>query len=61
MLGPCPCAISRINDFYRWQIILKGNINYSIANNIKNIVYDLTKEIYSDIRVSLDLNPTSLM
>lgn len=61
MLGPCPCAISRINDFYRWQIILKGNINYSIANNIKNIVYDLTKEIYSDIRVSLDLNPLSLM
>ena len=61
MLGPCPCAIPKINEFYRWQIILKGNINYTIANNIKNIVYEITKEIYSDIRVSLDLNPLSLM
>lgn len=61
MLGPCPCAISKINDFYRWQIILKGNVDFTFANNIKDILYDSLKDVYSDIRLSLDLNPLSLM
>lgn len=61
ILGPCPCSISKINDFYRWQIILKGNINLNLANNIKNMIYDALKEVYADIRLSLDLNPLSLL
>lgn len=61
MLGPCPCAISKINEQYRWQIILKGEIDCHFANNIKNTVYEALKEAYTDIRVSLDINPSSLL
>jgi primosomal protein N' (replication factor Y) len=61
MLGPCPSAISKINEFYRWQIIIKGNFDYEFAHKIKNIIYDLLKEVYNDIRVSLDINPTNLL
>jgi len=61
MLGPCPSAISKINEFYRWQIIIKGNFNYEFANNIKNIIYNSLKEVYTEIRVNLDINPSSLL
>lgn len=61
MLGPCPCAIAKINEHYRWQIILKGEIHYEEANKIKNIIYELLKEVYTEIRVSIDINPNSLL
>ncbi|MCM0648731.1 primosomal protein N' [Clostridium swellfunianum] len=61
MLGPCPSAISKINEQYRWQIILKGNIDSGIANKIKDIIYQTLKEVYTEIRVSLDINPNSLL
>lgn len=61
MLGPCPCSISKINEYYRWQILLKGQIDYVLANNIKNIIYDSLKQVYNEIRVSLDINPTNLL
>lgn len=61
MLGPCPCAISKINEQYRWQIILKGNISTDIANKLKNVIYEALREVYTEIRLSLDMNPSSLL
>jgi primosomal protein N' (replication factor Y) (superfamily II helicase) len=61
MLGPCPCAISKINEQYRWQIILKGNISIEIANKLKNVIYEALREVYTEIRLSLDMNPSSLL
>jgi len=61
MLGPCPCEISKIKELYRWQIILKGKINTQFGENIRKIVYDLLKDVYNDIRVSIDINPNSLL
>jgi primosomal protein N' (replication factor Y) len=61
MLGPCPCAISKINEQYRWQIILKGNISTEIANKLKNVIYEALREVYTEIRLSLDMNPSSLL
>lgn len=60
MLGPCPAIIQRINGMYRWQILIKGNFDYIIGNNIKEILYENTKEVYNEIRVSIDINPNSL-
>jgi primosomal protein N' (replication factor Y) len=61
MLGPCPCSISKINEYYRWHIILKGEIYNDLMHNVKNIIYDLTKNSYNDIRISLDINPNSIL
>jgi primosomal protein N' (replication factor Y) len=61
MLGPCPCNISKINEHYRWQILLKGEISLLAANTVKNAVYEALKEVYTEVRVSLDINPTSLL
>jgi len=60
LLGPNPCLISKIKDLYRWQIIIKGEITMDFAKDIRKTIYDLTKDVYNNIRVSIDINPTSL-
>jgi primosomal protein N' (replication factor Y) len=61
LLGPCPCGISKIKNFYRWQIIIKGNIEETIAQEIKNLVYESVKNVYTSIRVSIDINPSTMI
>ncbi|KHD38015.1 primosome assembly protein PriA [Clostridium acetobutylicum] len=61
VLGPCPSPISKINEAYRWQIVLKGDITYEVACFIKKSIYELLKKVYNNIRVSLDINPLSLL
>lgn len=46
---------------FRWQIIIKGIITDERAADIKNRVYDLIKDVYSDIRINIDINPNSLL
>jgi len=61
MLGPSPCVLSKIKEYFRWQILIKGEIDNILALNIKNIVYDCLQEVYNDIRISLDINPSNLL
>lgn len=61
MLGPCPCVISKIKEMYRWQIIFKGEINYEIASTVKKTIHDYKDSVYNEIRVNLDINPSSLL
>lgn len=61
MLGPNPCLVSKIKKQYRWQIVFKGEINYQFASYIRKTIYDLTKDVYNSIRVSIDVNPTNLL
>jgi primosomal protein N' (replication factor Y) (superfamily II helicase) len=61
ILGPSPCILSKIKEYYRWQILVKGEVDIDLANNIKNIVYTNLQNSYSDIRISLDINPNNLL
>jgi len=60
MLGPVPCIILKIKENYRWQILLKGDLSLEFCNKIKDRVYQLNKNVYNDIKISLDVNPNSL-
>lgn len=61
MLGPNPCILSKIKKQYRWQILFKGEINYEFASFIRKTIYESTKDVYNSIRISLDINPSSLL
>lgn len=61
ILGPSPCILSKIKEYYRWQILVKGELDIDLADNIKNIVYTSLQNSYSDIRISLDINPNNLL
>ena len=60
ILGPIPCMISKIKENYRWQIIIKGEFNDEFAKNIKELLYEENKNVYNDIRISIDINPNNL-
>ena len=57
---PMPSPIDKIQNRYRWRIIIKGNMTVE-ANKILN---QTLKEIYSknikDIRISIDVNPNNM-
>ena len=56
-----PSPIDKIQNKFRWRIIIKGNMNEQ-ANEILN---DLLKEIYNqnikNTKVSIDVNPNSMV
>ena len=58
---PMPSPIDKIQNRFRWRIIIKGNMNVQ-ANEILN---DLLKNIYNqnikNTKVSIDVNPNSMM
>lgn len=60
ILGPVPCIISKIRDNYRWQIIIKGDLSEDIKIKIKDMLYELNKSVYNEIRVSMDINPNNM-
>jgi len=61
LLGPSPCMISKIKNNYRWQVLIKGEIHEETALEIKNLIQNEMKSIYKDMKVSMDLNPNSMM
>ena len=60
LLGPNPCIITKIKDNYRWQIIIKGFLGRQIKKNIKGMLYQLAKNVYNEIGVSMDINPNNM-
>ncbi|MCI5727454.1 MAG: primosomal protein N' [Clostridium sp.] len=61
VIGPSSCIIGKIKENYRWQIILKGNINDNLRIYIKDLLYQMHNNVYNDIRISLDVNPNNLI
>lgn len=60
ILGPSACMISKINDYYRWQIIIKGKQNLILYNELKNIIYNELNNIKFEYKISFDVNPYSI-
>lgn len=61
LLGPSPCGISKLKERYRWQIILKGEIDLRLANEIKELVYKNFKSGSKSFKISIDINPNSFI
>ena len=60
LLGPVPCIVRKIKENFRWQIIIKGNINKVLRSKIKDRLYELNKNVYNEIRVNIDINPVNM-
>jgi primosomal protein N' (replication factor Y) len=66
ILGPAPCPLSRLRGQYRWHILLKCGDIEAIAEDLKAALgtfYDYSKTFPAgkDVRVYLDVNPTSVL
>ena len=58
---PMPCPIDKIQNRFRWRIILKGQVDEwsnAILNKALNYICSLNLK---STRVSMDVNPNSMM
>ena len=58
ILGPSPSIIFRVNNIYRYGIILK----YKKIDNIKNILLEVLSHYSNNnkIKIDIDFNPTHM-
>ena len=64
ILGPNPCAISKINQNYRYQILFKDeNIEINLLKGIiKYICITKRDFVFSDdVNISIDINPNNIL
>ena len=61
ILRPMPSPIDKIQNKYRWRMILKGNMD----DEINSIINETLKQVYDqnikDIRISVDVNPNNMV
>lgn len=61
VLRPMPSPIDKIQNRYRWRIIIKGNMS-EYSNKVLN---EWLKNMYSkklkDTRITIDVNPNNMM
>lgn len=61
VLKPMPSPIDKIQNRFRWRIIIKGNMTESantVINNCLQCIYDAN---YKNTRVTVDVNPNSMI
>jgi primosomal protein N' (replication factor Y) len=66
ILGPAPAPLSRLRGLYRWHILVKTTNLDSVGERIRLSVrrlydYSRTFPAGKDVRVSLDVDPASLL
>jgi len=66
ILGPAPAPLSRLRGMYRWHIILKCPDTRIISSTLRHAtrkLYDYSREfpVQSEIKVSLDVDPVTLL
>ena len=58
---PVPAPISKIKNRYRWRIIAKCKLNNSIIDVLNKTLDDYYKLKNKNTRITVDVNPNSMM
>ena len=61
VLKPMPSPIDKIQNRYRWRIILKGNISEEVNSIINECLQKIYEANYKNTRVSVDVNPNNMI
>ena len=61
VLKPMPSPIDKIQNRYRWRIIIKGNMTEAANNVLNTCLRKFYNSNYKNTRVSVDVNPNNMM
>jgi primosomal protein N' (replication factor Y) len=66
ILGPAPAPLTRLRGQYRWHILVKAADMGAVSGHLRRAVgrfYDYARSFPPgrDVRISLDVDPTSLL
>lgn len=58
---PMPSPIDKIQNRFRWRIIIKGNITEEVNTLINKCLQNVYETNYKDTRVTVDVNPNNMI
>ena len=58
---PMPSPIDKIQNRYRWRIIIKGNMTENANSILNNILKELYEKKLKSTRATIDVNPNNMM
>ena len=58
---PMPAPIDKIQNKYRWRMIIKGNMDEEINEEINSCLKEVYNKNLRDIRIVVDVNPNNMM
>ena len=61
VLKPMPSPIDKIQNRYRWRIIIKGNMTEAANNVLNTCLRKFYNSNYKNTRVSVDVNPNNMI
>ena len=61
VLKPMPSPIDKIQNRFRWRIIIKGNMTEAANTIINNCLQNIYDANYKNTRVAVDVNPNSMI
>jgi len=59
ILNPVPAPLSKINNRYRWRIIIKCKINDEINNIVNKLIKSKKFVKIKDVDITIDVNPVT--
>lgn len=58
---PVPSPIDKIQNVYRWRIVIKGRLNKKAVEIIGNVLNEFHVERNKEISIVVDSNPNNMM
>lgn len=58
---PMPAPIDKIQNRYRWRIILKGNITNQVNDRLNECLQQAYGKNWKNTKITMDVNPNSMM
>lgn len=58
---PMPSPIDKIQNRFRWRIIIKGNMNVQANETLNDLLKSIYNQNIKSTKVSIDVNPNSMM
>ncbi len=60
VLRPMPCPIDKIQNRYRWRIIIKGKMTEEANEVLNACLKEIYQENIKDTRIAIDINPNNM-
>ena len=61
VFAPMPAPISKINDNYRWRVLIKAKVTDNDIDIINYCLESFEKSKHKDTKLNFDINPNNMM